>query len=315
MDCRFTYVLPGYVLSLAGVHALFLNEHEAQTATTPQVVTQPIQLDAHIRAYRRWQQRENNRLCYEAWCKEELALHEQEEAWVIAQQQKRACLEAEIKGHKANTVNITPHRPHAVKSTLTKQVSVNQEEQCEGPACGGRGKVTWVLETQEFDEEEQDFVKIKFFMCSACNDKHKKKFDTRTIVRRTPYVAETKTVSKEIISWMSNELTTLLDVLSCVSEEIKKALLETVSNQVMLWDLADEKALAHFGKVLSAEEKNRLIHALNGNILGCIRAREHNSAEWNDSDWEHIQLHRQERHRALRRSTVPYSRENPHRSE
>ena len=159
--------------------------------------------------------------------------------------------------------------------------------------------MTWVLETQEFDEEEQDFVNLKFFMCSACNDKHKKKFEMRAIVGCTPYVAETKIVSKEIVSWMSNELTTLLDVLSCVSGEIKKALLDTVSNQVMLWDLAGEKALAHFGKVLSAKEKNRLMHALNSNILGCIRAREHNSAEWNDSDWEHVQLHRQERCRAL----------------
>ena len=62
----------------------------------------------------------------------------------------------------------------------------------------------------------------------------------------------------------------------------------------MLWDLAGEKALTLFGKILSAEEKNCLMHALNGNILGCIRAREHNSVEWNDSDWEHVQLHCQE---------------------
>ena len=74
---------------------------------------------------------------------------------------------------------------------------------------------------------------------------------------------------------MSNELTTLLDILPAVTEDIKKTLLDTLSNQVMLWDLAGEKALAHFGKVLSAEEKNCLMHALNGNILGCIRAREH----------------------------------------
>ena len=94
---------------------------------------------------------------------------------------------------------------------------------------------------------------------------------------------------------MSNELTTLLDILPAITEDIKKTLLDTLSNQVMLWDLAGEKALAHFGKVLSAEEKNRLMHALNGNILGCIHAREHNSAEWNESDWEHIQLHHQER--------------------
>ena len=112
---------------------------------------------------------------------------------------------------------------------------------------------------------------------------------------------------------MSNELTTLLDVLPRVAEDIRQNLLDTVSNQVMLWDLAGEEALAHFGKVLSAEEKNRLMHALNGNILGCIRAREHNSAEWNESNWEHVQLHRQERRRA-RQQESPYSRENPRRS-
>ena len=125
---------------------------------------------------------------------------------------------------------------------------------------------------QEFDEEEQDLVNLKFFVCSACNDKHKKKFDMRAIIRHSPYIAETKEVSKEIISWMSNELTTLLDILPRVVEDIRRNLLDTVSNQVMLWDLAGEKALAHFGKVLSTKEKNRLMHALNGNILGCIRA-------------------------------------------
>ena len=178
MDCKFTYILPGHILSLAGARAIFLNEHDDQKtapAVAIQVKEQPTQLNAHVRAYRRWQRRENNRLRHEAWCKEELALREQEEAWVIAQQQKCARLEAEIKGRKANTVNITPCRPHVVKSTVTKQVSVDLEEQCEGLACGGRGKVTWVLETQEFDEEEQDLVKLKSFVCSACNDKHKKK--------------------------------------------------------------------------------------------------------------------------------------------
>ena len=67
---------------------------------------------------------------------------------------------------------------------------------------------------------------------------------------------ETRTVSKEVVTWMSDELTTLLDLLPAVPEDIKKTLLDTLSNQVMLCDLAGEKALAHFGKVLSAEEKN-----------------------------------------------------------
>ena len=126
--------------------------------------------------------------------------------------------------------------------------------------------MSWDLETQEFDEEEQDFVIIKLFVCSACNNKHKKQFDTHTIIGHTSYIVETKVVSKEVINWMSDKLITLLDVLSCVSGEVKKALLDMMSNQIMLWDLAGKKALAHFRKILSPEERNRLMHALNGNI-------------------------------------------------
>ena len=264
MDCQFKYIVPGHILSLAGARTIFLNEHDAQTTspaptTSHQVIARPTQLDAHVRAYRRYLRQENCHLQVEAWRKEELAIHEQEEAWAIAQQQKRARLEAELRGRKANnhtTSPASPCRPHAVKWTVTKQVSVDREEQCEGPACRGQGKVSWVLSTQEFDKEEQDLVEIKFFVCSACSDKHKRKFDTRAIIGCTPYVVETQTVSKEVITWMSDELTTLLDILPAVMEEIKKTLLDTLSNQVMLWDLAGEKALAHFGKVLSAEEKN-----------------------------------------------------------
>ena len=171
---------------------------------------------------------------------------------------------------------------------------MDKEERCEGPACGGQGQATWILITQEYNEEEEEFIKIKFFVCNACNEKHKKKIDTRQITSQAPYIVETKTVSKEVISWMSNELITPLDILPVISEEVRKVLLNTVSNQIMLWDLAGKKALAHLGKILSPEDRNRLMHALNGNILGCIRAREHNSLEWNDSDWEHVQLHRQE---------------------
>ena len=129
----------------------------------------------------------------------------------------------------------------------------------------------------------------------------------------TPYIVETKKVSKEVISWMSSKLTTLLNILPVISKDIRKVLLDTISNQIMLWDLAGENALTHFGKVLSTEERNWLMHTLNGNILGCIRAREHNSAEWNDSNWEHVQLHHQERWQACRQ-TSPYLRENPQRS-
>ena len=274
MDCSFSYILPGHRLTLASVRTIFLNKCNNTQATTlpivptPRLVTElrPRQHDAHVRAYRRWTRQETGRLHQEAWQQEELTLHEQEEAWALAQQQKRARLETERQGRKANTITSAPRRLHAVKQTVTERVPMDREEQCESPACGGHGRVAWVIETQEFDEEEEDLVVIKFFVCSACNDKHKKKFDMRAIIRRSPYIVETKEVSKEVVSWMSPELTTLLDVLPVVTGEIRRTLLDTVSNQVMLWDLAGKKALTHFGKVLSAEEKNCLMHALNGNI-------------------------------------------------
>ena len=261
---------------------------------------------SHIRAYHCWIRQESGHLCQEAWQQEELAARKQEEAWAIAQQQKRVRLEAELRDHKNN--NTTPakpmpqatmptvalRKPHVVMTTVFQQIQVDKEEKCEGPACGGRGKAAWVLNTQEFDKEEEDLIEIKFFICNTCNDKHKKKFDMHTIISHTPCIVKTKKVSKEVISWMSSELTTLLDVLLVVSKDIRKVLLDTISNQIMLWDLAGEKALTHFRKVLSIEERNQLMHTLNSNILGCIRAREYNSAEWNDSDWEHVQLHCQD---------------------
>ena len=128
---------------------------------------------------------------------------------------------------------------------MSKQVLVDQEEKCEGLACSGQGKVSWVLNNQEFDEEEEDLIEIKYFVCSACNNKHKRKIDTRTIASCILYLVKTRTVSKEIISWMSNKLITLLDILPTVEGEIRKLLLDTTSNQIMLWNLAGEKVLAH----------------------------------------------------------------------
>ena len=126
----------------------------------------------------------------------------------------------ELKSRKANTlvIPVASWKLHSIKTTISKRVPVDREERCEGQACRRRGKVSWVLNTQEFDEEEEDLVEIKFFICSAYNDKHKKKFDMCTIINRAPYVIETRMVSKEIISWMSNKLVTLLDVLPAVME-------------------------------------------------------------------------------------------------
>ena len=254
MDSRLTYILPGFKLSLSNACAIFL-ENEVSTIpacpTTCQVaILQPKQYDAHVRAYCRWIQWENSRLHQEAWQQEELALCKQEEAWAIAQQQRCTHLKKELRSRKNNDIisanptlqatmpTATLQKPHMVKMTASQQVLLDKEERCEGSACGSRGKVAWVLNTQEFDKEEEDLVNIKFFVCNACNDKHRKKFDTCTIISCAPYIIKTKTVSKEIISWMSNELITLLDVLPALTKEIQKNLLNTVSNQIMQWDLA-----------------------------------------------------------------------------
>ena len=103
MDCSLSYILPGHRLTLAGTCAIFLNKHNnAQTIALPIIPTprqvaelRPRQLDAHIRAYRRWTRQETGRLRQEAWQQEELALREQEEAWALAQQQKRTRLKME----------------------------------------------------------------------------------------------------------------------------------------------------------------------------------------------------------------------------
>ena len=63
------------------------------------------------------------------------------------------------------------------------------------------------------------------------------------------------------------ELETLKQLLEEVPEGlVHDALLNTWSNVFMLWNNGGEAALKHYGKVLSILERNRLQHALNGNI-------------------------------------------------
>ena len=63
------------------------------------------------------------------------------------------------------------------------------------------------------------------------------------------------------------ELKTLKQLLEDVPEgPVHDALLNTWSNVWMLWNDGGEAALKHYGKVLSILERNRLQHALNGNI-------------------------------------------------
>ena len=63
------------------------------------------------------------------------------------------------------------------------------------------------------------------------------------------------------------ELETLKQLFEDVPEgPVREALLNTWSNVFMLWNDGSEAALKHHGKVLSILERNRLQHALNGNI-------------------------------------------------
>ena len=63
------------------------------------------------------------------------------------------------------------------------------------------------------------------------------------------------------------ELETLKQLLKDVPEgPVHDTLLNTWSNVWMLWNDGDEATLKHYGKVLSILERNRLQHALNGNI-------------------------------------------------
>ena len=63
------------------------------------------------------------------------------------------------------------------------------------------------------------------------------------------------------------EYETLIGLLETLEEgPVRRALMNTWSNIQMIWKMDGETALNHHGKVLTAEERNRLQHATNGNI-------------------------------------------------
>ena len=63
---------------------------------------------------------------------------------------------------------------------------------------------------------------------------------------------------------------TLCKVLLTAKGTIRKAIFDMPSNQELLWWYADrmDAALKHFGCIITAEERNQLMHAENGNIKG-----------------------------------------------
>ena len=63
------------------------------------------------------------------------------------------------------------------------------------------------------------------------------------------------------------EYETLVELLETLEEgPVRRVLMNTWSNVEMIWRMDGETALNHHGKVLTAEERNRLQHTANGNI-------------------------------------------------
>ena len=72
------------------------------------------------------------------------------------------------------------------------------------------------------------------------------------------------------------EYETLVGLLETLEEgPVHRALVNTWSNVEMIWRTDGEMVLNHHGKVLTAEERNRLQHAANGNIKDVTKRRGH----------------------------------------
>ena len=97
----------------------------------------------------------------------------------------------------------------------------------------------------------------------------------RKVLRREAYnEIGTKLSTKQVrfIETYDNERAeraeTLCEVLLTAKGAVRKAIFDTPSNRELLWWYVDrmDAALKHFGCVITAEERNRLMHAENGNI-------------------------------------------------
>ena len=72
------------------------------------------------------------------------------------------------------------------------------------------------------------------------------------------------------------EYETLVGLLEILEEgPVRRALINTWSNVERIWRTDGEMALNHHGKVLTAEERNRLQHTANGNIKDVTKRRGH----------------------------------------
>ena len=155
------------------------------------------------------------------------------------------------------------------------------DEPCTMQACrktNGRFPRSLVtIVTQFFNECEEEMMENSHPVCKECSDKVKRSFMGEKVLRREAYrEMGTKLSTKQIkfAEMYDNERAeraeTLCKVLLTAKGAVRKAIFNTPSNQELLWWYADrtDTALKHFGCVITAEERNRLMHAENGNIKG-----------------------------------------------
>ena len=86
------------------------------------------------------------------------------------------------------------------------------------------------------------------------------------------------------------EYETLVELLETLKEgPVHRALINTWSNVETIWRMDGETVLNHHGKVLTAEERNQLQHATNGNIKDVTKRRGHQAMTvrpYNKSKWQ-----------------------------
>ena len=131
-----------------------------------------------------------------------------------------------------------------------------------------------IIVTAAFDEYEGKFFDNEHPMCPECADKVKRSFMGEKVVRREAYKETTTELSTRVVKYTETfdekkgqDAEDLCNILYDATPALRRAILDTPDNRNLLWWYADctDAALWHFGMVISAEERNRLMHAENGN--------------------------------------------------
>ena len=111
-------------------------------------------------------------------------------------------------------------------------------------------------------------------VCNECAGKIKHKIWGEKVVRRRAYDEKIVEISTQTVSYIETYKTKrgedaelLCKLLHDAPMSTRRAILNCPDNQNLLYWYADctDAALKHFGFIISAEERNRLMHATNGN--------------------------------------------------